>query len=238
MVFALGAQERVVGVSAFSEFPPAIQAKPVFGSALEPNRERLLRLKPDLILAQGKSAALAEFAQAHGMAFLSYPLDSVADIRAAIRGIADVLGAEAEAARLLRELEEALAAPAPETAVPVFIALGHSPGDFSALMTAGPGTFLDEWVTLAGGSNIFSDVAAPWPPISLEVLIRRNPVVILDLQHAPPSVAEQQALRADWERMGFGKERIRLLSEAALLRPGVRMAKALQALRAALHSSE
>ena len=88
IVFALGAGERVVGVSDFSDWPPEAKAKPRIGGALVPNREVILALQPDLILAQGQAETLRRFATAQGIHFAAWPLDTLADLRAMIHGIA------------------------------------------------------------------------------------------------------------------------------------------------------
>ena len=225
IVFALGCGARAVGVSEFTDWPSEAATKPQIGGALNPNRESILRLKPDLILSQGKSEALGGFAQAQGIGFLSLPLDTLDDLRAAIAGFAAALGAEEQGQALLAEMESGFAAIPSCGPVPVFIALGHAPGDLSGLMTSGPGTFLSQITGLAGGSNIFADVDVLWPKISQETLIRRKPEVILDFQAGPVDEVRRAALVADWERLGFQEEQIRLLEEEYLLKPGPRAAQ-------------
>ncbi len=234
IVFALGCGARVVGVSEFSDWPPEAAAKPSIGGALTPNRERILALEPDLILAQGRADALAEFARPRGIAFRSLPLDTVADVRAAIAGFAQALGVEDDGRRLLEKMDADFAALPAGGPVPVFLALGHAPGDFSGLMTAGPGTFLSEIAAQAGGRNVFADVAALWPEVSRETLIRRQPAVILDFQAAPVDAARRAVLMADWEKLGFKAGQVRILEEDYLLMPGPRMAKAAARLAAAI----
>ena len=225
IVFALGCGDRVVGVSEFTDWPPEAVAKPQIGGALNPNRESILRLKPDLILSQGKSEALGSFARAQGVEFRSLPLDSLDDLRAAIRGFAAALGAEEQGQALLAEMETGFAAIPACGPVPVFIALGHAPGDLSGLMTSGPGTFLDQIVAKAGGSNLFADVHILWPKISQEALIRRKPQVILDFQTVAADESRRAALLADWQRLGFQTNQIRILEEEHLLKPGPRAAQ-------------
>jgi iron complex transport system substrate-binding protein len=226
IVFALECGGLVAGVSEFTDWPPEAADKPGIGGALAPSRERILALKPDLILAQGRAEALAGFAQSHGIAFRSFPLDTLADLRAAIAGCAAMLGAEARADQLLRDMEAGFAALPRGEPVPVFLALGHAPGDFSGLMTTGPGTFLHELAERAGGSNVFADVRARWPKVSQESIIRRAPELILDIQSGTPDDARRAALVADWERLGFDASRVRMLEGDVLLRPGPRAAQA------------
>ena len=234
IVFALGCGDRVAGVSEFTDWPPEAAEKPQIGGALSPNRERILALDPDLILAQGKSEALGAFARAQGIGFLSLPLDTLADLRAAISGFAGVLGVEEGGRKLLEKMEADFAAIPSRKPISVFIALGHAPGDLSGLMTSGPGTFLSEIVAIAGGSNVFGDVQILWPKISQETLIRRQPAVLLDFQSAAADGPRRAALAADWEKLGFRADQVRILEEDSLLRPGPRAARSAARIAAAI----
>ena len=233
IVFALGCGDRVVGVSEFTDWPPEAAAKPSIGGALSPNRERILALAPDGILAQGQATALETFARAQGLGFRTVPLDTLADLRAAIAAFAEILGVPDRGRELLERMDADFAALPARAPVSVFIALGHAPGDFSGLMTAGPGTFLSELVALAGGSNVFADVATLWPKVSQESLVRRQPAFILDVQSVPADAARRAALVADWEKRGFRTDQVRILDEDFLLKPGPRAAQA--AARIATH---
>ncbi len=234
IVYALGCGDRIVGVSEFADWPPEAAQKPVIGGALAPNREKILALKPDWILAQGRSEVLGSFAKAQGIGFASLPLDTLADLRAMITGFAAALGVEDRGRKLLADMDAAFAAIPVSGTTPVFLALGHVPGDFSGLMTSGPGTFLSEIVEKAGGSNVFADVKALWPKISQETLIRRAPAVILDFQTAPADAARRAALTADWEKLGFEPGQVRILEEDYLLKPGPRAARSAARMAAAL----
>ena len=225
IVFALGCGDRVVGVSEFTDWPPEAAAMPSIGGALSPNRERILALAPDLLLTQGKSAALEAFAQAQGLGFRTFPLDTLADLRAAIAGFAEFLGVPARGRDLLEKMDADFAALPSREPATVFIALGHVPGDWSGLMTSGPGTFLSEIVAQAGGSNVFADVDVLWPKISQETLIRRKPAVILDFQSVAADETRRAALIADWTQLGFRPDQVRILDEEYLLKPGPRAAQ-------------
>ena len=234
IVFALGAGDRVVGVSEFTDWPPEAADKPQIGGALSPNRERILALEPDLILAQGKSETLGAFAKSRGIGFRAWPLDTLGDLRGAISGVAEILGVAARGRDLLEKMDADFASLPSLGPVPVFIALGHVPGDLSGLMTSGPGTFLSEIVARAGGSNVFADVELLWPKISQETLIRRQPAVILDFQSAAADEARRAALAADWEKLGFRTDQVRVLDEDYLLKPGPRAAQSAARIAAAI----
>ena len=225
IVFALGCGDRVVGLSEFTDWPPEAAARPTIGSAFAPNRERILALAPDALLTQGQSVALETFARAQGIGFRTVPLDTLADLRAAIALFAEILGVPDRGRELLERMDADFAALPARAPVSVFIALGHAPGDFSGLMTAGPGTFLSELVAVAGGSNVFADVAVLWPKVSQESLERRQPALVLDVQSAPADAARRAALVADWEKRGFRAGQVRIVDEDFLLKPGPRAAQ-------------
>lgn len=234
IVFALGCGDRVVGVSEFTDFPPEAAAQPSIGGALSPNRERILALAPDLILAQGQSEALGAFAKAQGIGFLSLPLDTLWDLHVAMVLFAQALGVEDRGIELASRMKAEMEAVSVGDPAAVFIALGHAPGDWSGLMTAGPKTFLSEIVALAGGSNVFADVAVLWPKVSQESLVRRQPALVLDFQSAPADAGRRAALVADWEKRGFRAEQVRILDEDYLLKPGPRAAQAAARIAAAI----
>ena len=235
IVFALGAGDRVAAVADFTDWPPEAAEKPRIGGALSPSRERILALQADLILSQGRSEALAALAREHRIAFFSLPLDTLSDVRAAIAGCAARLNAEERGRRLLCEFDAGLAALPRREPVPVLIALGHSPGDLSGLMTTGAGTFLHDIVELAGGRNVFKDVPLPWPRISRESLLRRAPALVLDLQAVALDDTRRAALAADWQRLGFAPAQVRILEEDFLLRPGPRAPLAAARIAESIH---
>lgn len=234
IVFALGCGDRVVGVSEFTDWPPEAAGLPTIGSAFAPNRERILALAPDLLLTQGKSAALEAFAQAQGLGFRTLPLDTLADLRAAISGFAESLGVPERGRELLENMEAEFAAIPARAPVSAFLALGHAPGDLAGLMTAGPGTFLSEIVAQAGGSNVFADVQLLWPTVSLETLVRRKPALILDFQSVAADETRRAALIADWTQLGFRTDQVRILDEDFLLKPGPRAARSAARIAAAI----
>ncbi|NCD22419.1 MAG: cobalamin-binding protein [Spartobacteria bacterium] len=226
IVFALGCGDRVVGVSEFTDWPPEAAARPTIGSAFAPNRERVLALAPDVVLTQGQSVALETFARTQGIGFRTVPLDTLADLRAAIAAFAEIFGVPDRGRELLEQMEADFAELPAREPISVFIALGHAPGDLAGLMTAGPGTFLSEIVALAGGRNVFADVATLWPKISQESLVRRQPALVLDVQSMPADDARRAALAADWEKLGFRADQVRIVDEDVLLKPGPRAAQA------------
>jgi iron complex transport system substrate-binding protein len=243
IVFSLGAGDRVVGVSDFSFYPPEAQAVQQIGGQINPNREQILSLEPDLIIFQGEHQALARFCREQGIPILSIDLDRIDHILTAVLRIGAVLEADAEAQGLASEIRRQLDDLARRTrALPtrsVFLGLGHTPGDLTGLMTTGSGTFLHELIELAGGRNIFADAPGAYPRISKEALVRRRPDVIIEVLAEGISPDNQVLLKSDWERLdslpAVRAGRIHFLTENYLLIPGVRVTQTANRLAAAIH---
>ncbi len=243
MVFSLGKGSQVVGVSDFSFYPPEAAEVAHIGGLINPNRERILSLQPDLIIFQGQHQLLSQFSREQGIRSLSLVIDRVSDITVSIKKLGAELGASSEAARLAESIQGQLDELAKQTQsrVPrtVFLGLGHTPGDLTGLMTTGPDTFLHELIEIAGGINIFSDTRGAYPRISKEALVRRHPEVIIEVLAEGISPDNRKLLRADWERMAslpaVKAGHIYFLDEDYLLIPGVRVAQTALRLAQAIH---
>lgn len=239
IVFALGCGDRVVGVSDYTAYPPEACAKPSVGGLLNPNRERLLGLSPDMLVTQGRHEALAAFARTYGIRFQSVTLDTLADLDSAIRAIAETLGVAGQGRALADGLRGELTAGG-RTAPPrrVLLLLGRAPGVWTGLSTVGNGTFLGELLGLAGGTNVFADATGPYPHISKEALLVRQPEVILEVHPGGLTAGQQARLCADWhifaDLPAVRQRRVHVLTNDFLLIPGPRVRQTARILTAAI----
>ncbi|NOR11811.1 MAG: ABC transporter substrate-binding protein [Candidatus Aminicenantes bacterium] len=233
IVFALGIGERVVGISDFSTYPPEVRTIPRIGGLINPNKEKITSLQPDLLIIQGQNESLARFCREHKIRFLSIEINSLEDIWAAIHTIGQTLRAEKNASALIQkikaDLQEIKGRIHNLPPKKVFLTLGHTPGDLTGLMTTGPGTFLHELVSVAGGENIFSDATGLYPQISKESLVKRQPEVIIEA--LPGGIPEEKLklLEKDWLQFpmlpAVQSGNIHYLTEDFLLIPSVRIAQ-------------
>jgi len=243
IVFALGFGDKVVGVSDFSVSPPEAKAKTKVGGLINPNREKIAALNPDLLILQGHNDSLARLCEELDIRFLSVAIDSLEDIRRAIFLIGAELGADAKAEEIVSRIQDDLRSIQERARLlplrRVFISLGHTPGDLTGLMTTGSGTFIHELVTMAGGDNIFKDASGLYPQISKESLVKRRPEVILEAIPGMLGEDKQRLLRKDWSQLpmlpAFRSGRIHFLTEDYLLIPGVRIAQILLRFAEAIH---
>lgn len=243
LVFALGAGDRVVGISEYTTYPPEALTKARIGGWINPNRERLLVLQPDLIITQGRHDALANFANEYGIAFESLHIEQMSDIPTAVQRLAALLQTPTKAQEVLEQLDANLQRITEKTGgqstVRVLLVMSRATGGLGGLTTAGPNTFLNELVELAGGTNIFADAKGPYPQVSKESLLLRQPDVILEFHPEGLSDSATARLRADWDVLSqlpaVRNDRIAFLTGDHLLVPGPRVAQTAYQMARALH---
>jgi iron complex transport system substrate-binding protein len=223
IVFALGAGDRLVGVSEYSDYPDAARAIPRVGG-LEVDPEKVAALSPDLILAiaEGTGRGAVGALEAAGLPVVVVPSGSLDAVLESIRVAGARLGREASARALVEELarkraavrERAAASKHPRTLLLVW------PDPPQA---AGGGTFLDDVLDEAGAANIVADRRG-WPVLSREFLAT-TPVdllVIPDSAETRPAYARALS-EGPLSRGPIARARILRLDEAALTRPGPRV---------------
>ncbi len=105
--------------------------------------------------------------------------------------------------------------------------------------TTGPGTFIDELITIAGGANVFADVGAPWPAVSLEEVVRRDPDYIVIPRGTGHSVQPEwlDDLPGWRDLTAVREQRVVTVDSDLFNRPGPRVVEAARTLGQALRST-
>jgi len=245
VLFAIGAGPRVVGVTDFCTWPPEATMLPRCGGYINPSFERIVSLRPDLVVIQGEHPQAREFCVEQGVRFVAVPLEGIEGVLADIATLGEATCAGDGAARVVAEIRADLeilrnTLPPREDRPTVFATLPRSPGSLERIYTAGKGSFLDELLGLAGGTNVFGDIESLYPHISKESLLERQPEVILELMPETEATPEADArLRADWAVLAplpaVRHGRIVILHDDMLLVPGPRLALSVAKLRLALY---
>jgi len=239
ILFAIGAGGQVAGVTDFCDFPADALRKPKVGYA-HPNVETLVALQPDLVLAPRhfiKPDLVASLDHLHIPIFL---LDehTVEHIFAHIQTIGRMVERQAEAAALVMELRQGLAAVVQrmqgQPPVRVLYVLNSEP-----LITVGPGSFIDQLIGLAGGINVAAKSAAPYPRLSMETVLVEDPEVLVFPVRSSDGVSEQE--QQTWQRWSglsaIKQARVYRIPADLLNRPGPRIVHALEQLASILHPS-
>ncbi len=240
-LFALGLGPRVVGVTIYCKFPPEAAKLPKIGTLLKPDVEAILALKPDLVVVQKQPNHLAEELSRLHVPYIEMQSQNVETIYAGARAIGKATGTSETAEQIINSLQSQLQrlkeltdhAPKPSVA---FI-VGHTAGRLEG-MVAGSGTsYFSDLLHYAGGTNIFADVTVPYPKISLEEILSRDPDVITEL--SGNTRLKQQELLSLWQTKGMLKAvrsgRVYPLESDPFLIPGPRAVEAAKLLLGVLH---
>ena len=205
IIYGVGAFDEVVGVSRFASYPPEVSKLPTVGGWQDPDYEKIVALRPDLVLMDAAQAQLVEgkFKQ------LELPVrvikdEKVADVYTAITAVGQATGREGEAAKLLASTREGLRRVSQRMAgLPkrrVVLIVDRTPGTLHDLYTATDGSFLAELVELAGGQIAVPPDKLGYAKLSKEDLLAFDPDVILDFTHGSVGRFTGDPLEA-WKEM-------------------------------------
>jgi iron complex transport system substrate-binding protein len=248
-LYALGLGDRVVGVTMYCTYPPDARSKPKIGSFLEPDFERILALKPDLVLVITNPIQVAEKLRKFGLRAEDINQNSVEDILTSLARIGVLTGtqqkATALASSLRKEMEDVRRSVAGRPRKSALFLVGRSPGTMQGMVGAGPGTFINELMTLAGADNVLASSPIAYPKVSLENVLSSNPEVILDMgdfAHVEGRPLEPESkLLEMWSRYpnlrAVQSRSVRQVGSEIFIRPGPRMAEAARQLRAMVHGA-
>jgi iron complex transport system substrate-binding protein len=244
MLFAIGAGPQVVAVSSYDSFPPEAASRPRVGALLDPDLERILALRPDLVAIYGSQADLRRQLQRASIAVYDYRHAGLADVLTTLRDLGRRTGHAREAddvatdigRRLARVRERTAAAPRPRT----LLIFGREVGGLRNIYAAGGRGFLHDMLETAGGINVLGDVTQESVQATTELILTRAPELILEVREGPVlDAAQVQRMTADWSRLpavpAVKRRRIVVVSGEGLVVPGPRVAAAVERLAQALH---
>jgi iron complex transport system substrate-binding protein len=197
IIFALGQQARLQGVSRFSDFPPAADKFPKVGSYIHLDVERIVALQPDLCIGikDGNPLVVVEQLEMLGIpVFAVNPVDLETAMQS-IDAIGDLLKASAQARNIVSDMRRRIRNVAQATArvshkPRVFVQIGVSP-----IVSVGDGTFINELITTAGGTNVAAG-PNPYPRFSVEQVIALAPEILVISSMARATVFEE--VKAQW----------------------------------------
>jgi iron complex transport system substrate-binding protein len=197
LVFAAGAGAQLAAVPRYSDFPPAAAALPQIGDASSIDAERVLALRPDLVIAWKSGNRAADIARLERLGLPTFVVEPavLADVPRVLRAIGRLAGtataAEAAARAFESGVEGLRAGHAGAPTVRVFYEIWHQP-----LMTVNRQHMISDVIRLCGGENIFADLPLLTPVVSLEDVMARKPQVVL----GGGSAVSAAELAAQWRR--------------------------------------
>ena len=232
ITFAVGAGERLVGVTSFCDFPEEAKKIRRIGDTQTPNIENIIALKPDVVLVSTASQIqnFTRTLDAQNIAYFVTNPNSLDDIYKSIYQIGEIFGTNERAYRLVDELKKRVAETETRTAsaedVKVFVQI-----DKNSLYTVGKDSFITDLINRAGGESVTKDITTAYPKISKETALGLNPEAII----LSESADNQEPNEVFANSPAVKNRRVYRVDADLLSRPAPRIVDGLEKLARALH---
>jgi iron complex transport system substrate-binding protein len=243
MVIAIGGQPQLVAVSSY-DIAPEVKDLPRVGALLDPDVERIIALRPDLVLVYGSQTDLMTQLRRASIRFYEYRHGGLSHVVATIRGLGKRIGQSPSAETLARSIETRIAAIRTRTSSrrrpKTMLVFGRERGTLRGIYVSGGRGFLHDMLEAAGGSNVFADSATESVQVSSELILARAPEVIIELRSLDmPSPADRQTEIDSWNALAsvpaVRNRRVYLLVGKELVVPGPLVADGVEQFARVLH---
>ncbi len=207
LVFAVGAGDLLVGVSAYTDYPEAAASLPIVGDAFNLDQEQLTVLDPDLLLAweTGTPVHVVDELRARGYRVEFISTTGLRDVSAALMQIGSLTGhtetASVAASNYDNGFDQLATERSEQDPVRVFYQVDARP-----LYTINGDHYLSQLIEICGGTNIFSDLSGLAPLVSVEAVLERDPQVILASSDAGPQAFDEWQRWSDMAAVHYGNQ--------------------------------
>jgi iron complex transport system substrate-binding protein len=225
-LFAFGLAERVIAVGDYDQFPPEVQKRPRVGGLINPNIEKIIEMRPDLVITYGSQDVLRERLQSVGIHMYPFTHGNAEQTLQFMADLGHVVGAETQAGQVVQQIRMAFEdarAHAPPERPKVLLVHDRGAGTMGSFYSVGRKAFQHDLIEIAGGQNLFGDVDRETIQPTLEEVISRKPAIILETLAPGANDSEVAQRKQDWEKLGLAKGRIYIERESYLLVPGPRL---------------
>ena len=244
ILFAIGAGPQVIAVSSYDVEPPEVRALPTVGALVDPDTERIIALRPDLVVTYASQVDLQTQLRRVSVPFFDYRHGGLDHIMTTMRTLGSRTGHGEQAEKVARSLETALAAvrdrvagkPRPKT----LLVFGREPGSLRNIYASAGRGFLHDMLTAAGGEDLLNDIEKESAQVSTEMILARRPDVIIELNAATRlNDADLKAVLAPWSALSsvpaIRNQRVVILNGPGLTVPGPRVIDGIEKMAKALH---
>ncbi len=235
IAYAIGAGGKMVAGTSYDDYPAEAKSLPKVGDFQTPNVEKIASFQPDLVLATGGiQDSLRAKLEGLGMKVFVVDPKTYDGVVADIAALGKLTGSETKAQQVVAQMTQAKADVQAKVGslakASTFLEIYSKP-----LMTAGSGTFIDDMITLAGGTNIGAQAGSGFPNFSTEVLLKDDPAVYVadSGSMSKPGDITQRAGFGDLAAVKQGH--VYVIEDSLIARPGPRLAQGLQELAKMIH---
>lgn len=239
IVAVIGKTENLVGVSQWSDFPEEVKSLPIVGSYVRPDIETIVALNPDIVLVvkEGPPNDMIDKMRALGLKVAVLDSADFPGIIRNIRWLSEVMDCTSAgnevASRLERQYSAVRNAVAGETKPRALYAIALNP-----VITVGRGSYLHDVIESAGAINIAGDINEPYPRMTLESIVEREPEIIF-FSGGMGSEANARAMKEYWSQWpripAVGNGRLVEIDAGLINRPGPRLVEGLAQLASKFH---
>ena len=244
MLFAIGAGPQVVAVSNYDVEPPEVRSLPTVGALLDPDTEKIISLKPELVITYGSQTDLQSQLTAANIPFFDYRHAGLDHIMVTMRALGARTGHAAQADKAAAALQASIDAvrrrvagkPRPKT----FLVFGREPGSLRNIYASAGRGFLHDMLVAAGGDDVLNDIEQESAQVSTEMILARAPEVILELNAATQlNDADLKKVTDPWMTLSsvpaVRNRRVVILLGPGLTVPGPRVIDGIEKMSRALH---
>jgi ABC-type Fe3+-hydroxamate transport system substrate-binding protein len=227
MVYAIGAEERLVGAGSYCDYPAEAERLPRVGSHERINVEAALRLKPDLIIVMSRNVAGVATLEKMGVEVAVSSPTSFEALFSDMLKLGELTDHSEQAKAVVTQLQARLqkVRAMPRSGRAVFYEIWPDP-----IMTAGGSSFITQLIEEAGGRNVFAGIDLPAPHVSVEAVIRAKPQLIV----VPLEGRDIRARQQFWRKWLGPDVRMVAIDPDILHRPGPRLLDGLETLQRAI----
>jgi iron complex transport system substrate-binding protein len=244
VLFAIGAGPQVVAVSNYDVEPPEVRSLPTVGALLDPDTEKIISLRPDLVVTYGSQTELQSQLRSANIPFFDYRHGGLDHVTATMRTLGARTGHVEQAEQAARSLDAAIDAvrrrvagkPRPRT----LLVFGREPGSLRNIYASAGRGFLHDMLVAAGGEDVLTDIDKESAQISTEMILARAPDVILELNSSNRlNDADLKKVVDPWMTLSsvpaVKNRRVIILTGSGLTVPGPRVADGVDKMAKALH---
>ncbi|MBY0497511.1 MAG: helical backbone metal receptor [Cyanobacteria bacterium] len=244
ILFAIGAGPQVVAVSNYDVEPPEVRSLPTVGALVDPDTEKIISLRPDLVITYGSQTELQAQLKRVSIPFFDYRHGGLDHIMVTMRALGERTGHVDQADKAARTLQAGIDAvktrvagkPRPRT----LLVFGREPGSLRNIYASAGRGFLHDMLIAAGGEDVLNDIEKESAQVSTEMILARKPDVILELNAANRlNDADLKAVVDPWMTLSsvpaVRNKRVIVLNGPGLTVPGPRVVDGIEKMAKALH---
>jgi iron complex transport system substrate-binding protein len=238
MVFAIGAGRRVMAVSSYDEVPEEVKSLPRVGALLDPDVERIIAMRADLVLLYGSQTDLMTQLRRSSIRYYEYRHGGLATVTKTMRDLGRLLDASPAADALAARIDARLAALRRRVATlakpRVLLVFSRERGSLRNIYASGGRGFLHDMLEAAGGVNVFADISAESVQATSEMILVRKPDVILEIRATALASDDDPASLTPWQTLAsvpaVRNGRVHVLPGRMFVVPGPQVADAAEAM--------